>query len=630
MKRAAEPGPGLRTLWALTWERGNGRRRLVVLGCLTSLLAPVFPLLQPLIVRDIVEGAGAERALLAPVLLLAAVTLSEAVFTGVQVYLLKRLAESTVVDTRQALIRRLLRLPVVEYDRRRLGDLISRLSTDTSLLRSVISNGVFDIISAVLLGAGSVVVLAFIDPLLLAVTLSSVLLAAVALWALMSSLRRISRTAQEHVGRMTAEFERALHGVRTIRVFDATEREYARVASRADDAYRAGLQLSRREAVVQPAVTTSIQIAIFMVLLVGGYRVSEGSMALGDLVAFLLYLFSVVLPLNQASRAITTVQVGLAAIDRSAEVLSIPTEQEAAEAARAAENASEARAALAGGRLRTAPAVITDDPGPHPLVEFRDVGFRYFGGPPVLSGTSFTVPRGSRTAVVGPSGGGKSTILALIARFYEPGSGTIRVDGQDIREMSHESLRARLSMVEQDAPVFAGSLRENLRLGAPDASEDALRSALRDVELGALLDHPDGLDRDLGDAGVVLSGGQRQRLAWARALLHDHELLLLDEPTSSVDAETEWSLQRLLSSCGIGTTTVMVAHRLATVVDSDQIIVLDGGGVAAVGTHESLLRDSPLYRTLAAYQGLVDDRTDPVRGLAAEPPSRAGAQGAYG
>lgn len=603
MKRAAERGPGLRTLWSLTWAGGKARRRLVVIGCLTSLLAPIFPLLQPLVVRDIVEGAGAQRALLAPVLLLAAITLSEAVFTGVHVYLLKRLAESVVVDTRQALIRRLLRLPVVEYDRRRLGDLISRLSTDTALLRSVISNGVFDIISAVLLGAGSIVVLAFIDPLLLVVTLSSVLLAAFALWALMSSLRRISRTAQEQVGRMTAEFERALHGVRTIRVFDATEREYGRVARRADDAYRSGLQLSRREAVVQPAVTTSIQIAIFLVLLVGGYRVSQGSMALGDLVAFLLYLFSVVLPLNQASRAVTTVQVGLAAIDRSAEVLSIPTEQEAAAAARELEG------------VRTAPEpVLATSPADRPLVEFQDVGFRYFGGPPVLNGTSFTVPRGSRTAVVGPSGGGKSTLLALIARFYEPGSGTIRVDGQDIREMSHESLRARLSMVEQDAPVFAGSLRENLQLGAPDAPDDALRSALEDVELKALLDHPDGLDRDLGDAGVVLSGGQRQRLAWARALLHDHELLLLDEPTSSVDAETEWSLQRLLRSRGAGTTTVMVAHRLATVVDSDQIIVLDGGGVSAVGTHESLLRDSPLYRTLAAYQGLVDDRPDPAAG----------------
>jgi ABC-type multidrug transport system fused ATPase/permease subunit len=599
VKRAAERGPGLRTLWSLTWAGGTSRRRLVVIGCLTSLLAPIFPLLQPLVVRDIVEGAGAQRALLAPVLLLAAITLSEAVFTGVHVYLLKRLAESVVVDTRQALIRRLLRLPVVEYDRRRAGDLISRLSTDTALLRSVISNGVFDIISAVLLGVGSIVVLAFIDPLLLAVTLSSVLLAAIALWALMSSLRRISRSAQEHVGRMTAEFERALHGVRTIRVFDATEREYGRVARRADDAYRSGLQLSRREAVVQPAVTTSIQIAIFLVLLVGGYRVSQGSMALGDLVAFLLYLFSVVLPLNQASRAVTTVQVGLAAIDRSAEVLSIPTEQEAAAVARELEN------------VRTEQEPSTAD---RPLVEFSDVGFRYFGGPPVLNGTSFTVPRGSRTAVVGPSGGGKSTLLALIARFYETGSGTIRVDGQDIREMSHESLRARLSMVEQDAPVFAGSLRENLQLGAPDAPDDALRSALEDVELKALLDHPDGLDRDLGDAGVVLSGGQRQRLAWARALLHDHELLLLDEPTSSVDAETEWSLQRLLRSRGAGTTTIMVAHRLATVVDSDQIIVLDGGGVSAVGTHESLLRDSPLYRTLAAYQGLVDDRPDPAAG----------------
>ncbi|GAA4796475.1 ABC transporter ATP-binding protein [Streptomyces sanyensis] len=592
--RRERPASGLRTLRRLAWDRDNGRRHLVLLGCAASLLAPVVPLLQPLIVRDIVSGAEQQRALLAPVVLLAAVTLAEAVLTGAQVYLLKRLAEGVVVDTRLALVRRLLRLPIVEYDRRRLGDLISRLSTDTSLLRSVISNGVFDIVSAVLLGIGSITVLALIDPLLLAITLSSVLLAAVALWTLMASLRGISRTAQEHVGRMTAEFERALQGVRTIRVFDATEREYERVARRAGDAYRAGLRLSRREAVVQPAVTTAIQIAVFMVLLVGGYRVSSGSMPLGDLVAFLLYLFSIVLPLNQATRALTTVQVGLAAADRAGEVLEIPTEQERAGAGR-----ERGGPGPAGGGGE--PAVT-----PH-MVEFRDVGFRYDGGPPVLSGATFTVARGSCTAVVGPSGGGKSTVLALIARFYEHGSGTIRVDGRDVRELSHEAVRSRLSMVEQGAPVFAGSLRENLRLGAPGASDEELRSVLGDVELGELLDHPDGLDRDLGDAGIVLSGGQRQRLAWARALLHDHELLLLDEPTSSLDSETESRLQRLLRSRrAAGHTTVMVAHRLAPLVDCDRIIVLAGGTVTAEGTHASLLRDSPLYRVLAAHQGLVD------------------------
>jgi ABC-type multidrug transport system fused ATPase/permease subunit len=581
--RRAKAGTGLRALWRLAWDRENGRRHLVVLGCVASLLAPVVPLVQPLIVRDIVSGAEQQRALLAPVLLLAAVTVGEALLTGAQVYLLKRLAEGVVVDTRLALVRRLLRLPIAEYDRRRSGDLISRLSADTSLLRSVISNGVFDIVSAVLLGIGSVVVLALLDPLLLVITLASVAFAAVVLWALMASLRGISRTAQEHVGRMTAEFERALQGVRTIRVFDATDREYDRVARRAEAAYETGLRLSRREAVVQPAVTTAIQIAIFMVLLVGGYRVSAGTMALGDLVAFLLYLFSVVLPLNQASRAITTVQVGLAAVDRATEVLRIPTEREAA------------------GRM---PAVPPCPPDQRRFVQFDGVGFRYQDGPTVLDGVGFAVPRGSCTALVGPSGGGKSTVLALLARFYDHDTGIIRIDGRDIRDLSHEALRARLSMVEQDAPVFAGSLRENLRLGAPDATDDDLCAVLKDVELGELLDHPDGLDRDLGDAGVVLSGGQRQRLAWARALLHDHELLLLDEPTSSLDAETESRLQRLLRTRRAGRTTIMVAHRLAPLVECDQIVVLDGGTVTATGTHASLLRDSPLYRTLADHQGL--------------------------
>jgi len=227
-------------------------------------------------------------------------------------------------------------------------------------------------------------------------------------------------------------------------------------------------------------------------------------------------------------------------------------------------------------------------------VRFRDVGFAYATGGSVLHGTSFIAPTGRRTALVGPSGAGKSTVFALIERFYEVSSGAVLVGEQDVRDLDRAQLRGRMAYVEQDAPVLAGTLRDNLLLGRPAAVDSELAS--RSVE---------GLDAQVGDDGILLSGGERQRLAIARALLSRPALLLLDEPTSSLDARNEQALSRAVAAIGPGTTVLVIAHRLSTVVDADQIVVLDRGTVVATGTHHELVASSPLYRDLAARQLLV-------------------------
>lgn len=224
----------------------------------------------------------------------------------------------------------------------------------------------------------------------------------------------------------------------------------------------------------------------------------------------------------------------------------------------------------------------------------------------VLDGVSFTVPAGSRTALVGPSGAGKSTVLALLERFYEPTSGSISVDGLPLPRIPRSVLRSRIGLVEQEAPVLSGTLADNLRLAAPGATDDQLRRVLAAVGLDALGDRSDdGLDLNLGEDGIRLSGGQRQRLAWARVILADRPVLLMDEPTSAVDSRTEQLLQQTLGEASRDRTVVVVAHRLSTVADFDQIVVLDQGRVAAVGTHEELLESSELYRDMAARQRLV-------------------------
>ena len=244
-------------------------------------------------------------------------------------------------------------------------------------------------------------------------------------------------------------------------------------------------------------------------------------------------------------------------------------------------------------------------PEPVPALSFADVSFGY-GDHRVLSEVSFTVPTGTKTAIVGPSGAGKSTILALIERFYDPSNGVIRLGGVDVREMSRTRTRAALGYVEQDSPVLAGTIRENLILGAPLATDEECEAVLAAVNLdGVLRRDPAGLSAQVGEDGILLSGGERQRLAIARALLSRPEVLLLDEPTASLDGRNEQALRDAIDAISHNHTLILVAHRLATVVDADQILVLEDGRLQAVGTHRELLRSSPLYLELAEHQLLA-------------------------
>ncbi|HLR95724.1 MAG TPA: ABC transporter ATP-binding protein [Jiangellaceae bacterium] len=572
------------------WPHVRSHRVVLAAAAVVSLVATGLALVQPLMLRrlvDTVGAGGAEGALGAAVLLLVAVTLAEAVGSALQSYLLQRTAEGVVLDARRSLVGHLLRLPIVEYDRRRLGDLISRVGTDTTLLRAVVTSGLFEVVSSVLMFAGAVVLMAMVDVVLLLITLLAVFVGAVGVIALGRAIRRTSERAQAKVGDMTAAVERALSAIRTLRASRATQRETERVGASAREAYLAGVQMAKLQSLVQPIMSICIQGAFIAVLGFGGYRVATGSMSLGDLMAFLLYLFVLVMPLASALQAFTTIQAGLAALDRMGEVLAIPTEANDEQALRPLVSSEIAR----------------DE---EPLLEFDDVGFSYDEGVPVLRGVGFAVSRGTRTAIVGPSGAGKSTVLALVERFYEPCSGSIRMEGVDVRTLRREEMRARIAYVEQDAPVLAGSIADNLRLAAPNASDEELMSAIEQVGLSELVQgNPDGLATEVGDEGILVSGGQRQRLAWARALLAEPELLLLDEPTSSVDSRTEQVLQEALHDAAQGRTVLVVAHRLATVADSDHIIVVDDGRVQATGTHEQLLLSSELYRELASHQLLV-------------------------
>ncbi len=562
-------------------------RAAISVAVLLSLVGAATALAQPLAVAAVVRVVQDGSALAPVAIALVAVVLLGALADGARQYLLERAGAGVVLAVRTSLVTRLARLTVAARDARASGDLLSRVSGDTTALAAVVTSGLFDLLATVLTFLGAVVLMALLDTVLLAVTLVAIAVAGTAIAIASSRLGRLTLATQTEVGAMSSAVGRVLGALRTLRASGATDRELDGVVAAARRARDAAVRASRVRALLGPAMQVSVQGAFVAVLGVGGARVASGATSVAELVGFVLLLFTLVAPLGQLVQTWTVVQSGAAALTRVQEVLALPVEQDEPRPA----------PALAVPAQRARQDV--------PLLEFDDVAFAYPDGTPALRGVGFAVPRGTRTALVGPSGAGKSTLLSLVERFHEVSAGSVRLDGVDVRELPLAALRARLGYVEQDAPVLAGTLRENLVLAAPDVTDEQVLAALDAVGLRELAERGPGLAAEVGERGVLLSGGQRQRLAIARALLAPGELLLLDEPTASLDARNEALLRDALAAAADRRTLVVVAHRLSTVVDSDQIVVLEEGRATASGTHAQLLERSPLYRELATTQLLV-------------------------
>ncbi|MDP4334592.1 ABC transporter ATP-binding protein [Curtobacterium sp. A7_M15] len=576
-----------------------------------SVLGAGASLAQPLLVNQVITAVQHGDTLSTLVWLLVGLVVVAGVLNGVQHFLLQRAGEGVVLSTRRKLIARILNLPISEFDTRRTGDLVSRVGSDTTLLRAVLTQGLIESIGGALTFIGAVIAMAVIDPLLLGIVVVIVLVAIVVVGGLSRRIRVASKRAQEKVGDLTAAVERGIGAVRTIRAAGATEREVHEVDGHATEAYRRGLDIAKMSAFVVPVASIVMQVAFIAVLGVGGAQVAAGTITIATLITFILLLFMMIMPLGQAMGAAVAVAQALGALGRIEEILHLPTEAQDDKA------------------VRVAAAVESDD-----AIAFEHVSFRYArpaqasgadgaesavvpGGAAqrpddttaddvVLDDVSFRVPRGSRVALVGPSGAGKSTTLALIERFYDPTSGIIRLGGVDVRGLERAELRAQIGYVEQDAPVLAGTIRANLLLGSPDATEADCVRVLEAVNLGEVLHRdPRGLDAQVGEDGVMLSGGERQRLAIARALLAAPPILLLDESTSSLDGVNEQKMRLAIDAVAEDRTLLVIAHRLSTVVDSDVIVVLEHGRVVGVGTHSELVESTPLYRDLAKHQLLV-------------------------
>lgn len=556
------------------------------MGLLLGLGTTAAQLATPMVTKTILDGLRAQAPIGPAVSLLVGLLVIATGLGLVQWILLGGLAERIVLDARSSMVRRLLRGQAAALSGRSSGELVTRVTSDTVLLKEAAATSVADLVNGFILLVGALVLMGTLDWMLLGATLGILAISGVAVAALMPPVARAQHDAQAAVGRLGGVLEGTLHAIRTVKASRAEGRQSAKVVAEAQEAARQSIRAVRFESVAWVVAGSGVELAVLLVLALGAWRVSTGELQVSSLVAFLLYLFQIMAPATTLAQTASQLQSGMAASARIHDVQSMEVEPAEPPASAAGSVRGSCNDRMASSN--------------EPVLTFRNVTARHRpDGPPALNEVSVSIPRRGHTAIVGPSGAGKTTMLSLILCFLQPQKGELTLDGQPFTRFMLSEVRSRMVYVEQDAPLLPGTLRENLLCTHPGAAEDALWAALRAVRLeDRARSLTDGLDTVLTAASI--SGGERQRIALARALVREPEIRLLDEATAQLDGLTEAAINDVVSRVAARGAVVTIAHRLSTVSDADQIVLLDQGRLRALGTHAELLGADELYRDLVA------------------------------
>jgi ATP-binding cassette subfamily B multidrug efflux pump len=580
---AGELRRALAYLRSYTWQS--------VVAVLSLLLVSGANLATPLLIgRAIDEGIGPRRlgVIFVVVGWLVGLALARAVFTFLQGYLAERASQGVAYDLRDALFERIERLSFSYYDRVQTGQLVTRLTSDVEQIRTFAGSGVVQLANAVVMLLGTTVLLLYLDWQLALVALAVVPIIAVLLVRFVGRIRPLFREVQQTLGRLNTVLQEDLLGVRVIRAFAREDYETARYTAVNEELLEKNLTTVRVFSNNFPFVFLFANLGTLAIIWFGGWQVIGGRLSIGDLVAFNTLLGFMLFPILTIGFLSASISRAGASSQRVFDVLDAPLD---------VEDAPDASTLL-------------------PLscrVDFDNVSFRYPGSArDILAGVSFTARPGQTVAILGTTGSGKSTLVNLIPRFYDVTGGAVRLDGNDVRDVTLSSLRSQIGIVLQETRLFSGTVRDNVAFGKPDATDEEVVAAAEAAQAGEFVRGlSEGYDTVIGERGIGLSGGQRQRIAIARALLIDPRLLILDDSTSAVDAETEAAIQETLDRLmrEKHRTVFVIAQRVSTVRDADLILVLDEGSIAARGTHEELLRESELYNEILGSQLLSPSET---------------------
>jgi ATP-binding cassette subfamily B protein len=595
LRRAAELDDRVITRLKPRWEQVRltyvVERRLVGLlrpykgavakGLLITLAITAVGLAKPWPTKILVDdalgegsflGLSGEGALLLAVGLTVALFLLSGALGLLQTLVLFGLAQRLIAYLRERVFGHLTRLSLRFHDTRGSGDSVYRVSNDTYAIQTVLLDGLVPLVSAALALSATLFIMVLFDPLLTLLALISVPAAAIATRRFSARIRSASMDVQKRESDVYTHAQTALSNIRTVQAFAREGYETGRFGARAGESHRAMMRLVTTQTLFGLAVDLVLAVGVAVVTYAAAMRALNGELTTGEVLVFLAYAGSLYGPVSGVASILGELAAAAAAAERVFEVLDEPQVE--------------------------SPTTAADRPAARGHLCFEDVHFGYDEGKPILRDICFEAAPGDTVALVGPTGAGKSTLASLVLRLYDPDSGAVRLDGTDLRELPLDWLRSQIALVPQEPPLMPASVRENIRYGRLDATDEQVEQAARDANLVELLDDPRGLDLEVGERGITLSGGQRQRVAIARAFLRDAPVLVLDEPTSALDAGSEVLVMDALERLAEGRVCLVIAHRLSTVHRATQVLVLEHGQIVQRGTHRQLTREQGLYRRL--------------------------------
>lgn len=550
---------------------------MIFFALFTSLITTAVGLMIPLFTKNLVDNFSLDSLSPSIIIVLVVAFIGQAIAGGLSIYLLNYVGQHVVAQLRQRLWNKFVALPIPYYDAHRSGEMISRMTNDTAIVKDLITDHLTSFFTGIISMVGAVIILLFIDWKMTLIILIAAPLTLAILFPLGRQMRKISKGLQDETATFTAHISQVLSEVRLVKASNAEESEVTKGGEGIQKLFVFGKREGKVQAFISPLVSLVMMSLLVVIIGYGGMRVASGVLSPGDLVAFILYMFQIIVPMAQFSMFFTQLQKAKGATERIIATLEEPEE-----------------AAYEGSDVEHVQQPI----------RFKNVFFGYEADEPVLKNITFQADPGKVTAIVGPSGGGKTTLFSILERFYLPNEGDIMLGEKSIYDFSLFSWRSEIGYVSQESPLIAGTIRDNITYGLNrEVKEAEIAHALEMAYATQFVDDfPEKIETEVGERGVKLSGGQRQRIGIARALLRDPKILMLDEATSSLDSKSEVAVQHALDNLMKGRTTFVIAHRLSTVIDAEKIVFIEEGEITGEGTHETLFETHDLYREFAAEQ----------------------------